>query len=82
MTARFTKPAYVGGRIPLMSGSIMVGAVFPASGSLPWRWRLFALGDQFSHAGKEKNEADAKMALMGAWVEWMNRAGLKVNENG
>lgn len=82
--AEFLPQAYPGGRIPLASGRVTVGAVFPPVGDPPgpWVWRLFAVGDLPARDGRAKTEAAARVAILGAWRDVIDQAGLCKREAG
>lgn len=78
MTIRFAAPAYPGGRMCLLSGTVTMGAVFPPAGPEDkWAWRLFAFGAHPSRTGTAKSEAKAKDALLDALANRLAEAGLR-----
>jgi hypothetical protein len=80
MTARFVPSPYPGGRIVLRSGAVDVGAVFPPAGEgqhrYPWAWRFWGRGGTTTRDGAAKTELAAKNALLGAWLNYLQAAGL------
>lgn len=66
--ATFLKPAYAGGRIPLATGEVIVGAIFPPTGPrAAWRWTLFQTGEAQKTEGGAKEEATAREQILEAW---------------
>lgn len=82
MTLKFAQP-FAGGRIVAISGSVDVGAIFPPSTrnkKSTWTWRLWLNGRTLATEGHAPSELSAKNALLGAWIGFLHRAGLKGGE--
>ena len=75
----FTPSEYESGRITASSGSIVVGALFPALNQpgAKWRWRLWVTGSFSAQSGEAKSELSARNALLSAWEEFLRAANLR-----
>ncbi len=84
MTLRFCPPAYPGGRITLMCGQIVAGAIFPPATPTKgdWRWTLW-FGQHLAPVnGTSRNETLARHALHSAAWDVIGAAGLQPQSTG
>lgn len=77
MTTRIAPPRYTSGRHPIMSGNVMIGALFPPPREgAEWEWLLFQLGSHWGKLGTARTEEAARKAVMGAWRSFLHAAEL------
>lgn len=79
MSLIFDQGEYKGARIVARSGSVVVGAIFPAldqPGS-KWRWRYWLTGTVTAKQGEAKSQLAAKNALLAEWADFLRAAKLR-----
>ena len=78
MTTRLGPQKHPGARIPIMSGAVMVGAIFPpARDGDKWRWSLFQLGTRYTQTGEARSQDKATEAALARWREFLTEAELR-----
>lgn len=79
MTTRFAHPEkFAAGRIPIMSGAVMIGAIFPPDHSGdPWEWSIFAFGSRWRENGHAPTEEKARKAALDHWRGLLTDAELR-----
>jgi hypothetical protein len=82
MPLTFEPPEYKSARIVARSGSVAVGAVFPAldQPGAKWRWRYWLTGTVVTTHGEARSEQAAKNALLAEWRAFLRAAGLREEE--
>lgn len=77
MTTRIGPPRAPAARHPIMSGGVMVGALFPpAREGQQWQWTLFQLGARHTKSGYANTQTAATNAALAAWRAWLRDAEL------